>query len=116
MTHKRETVGLRRFGSHVYTRTPKPFRLKADATRYANRYRKRAKTHRARVVKAATHGWLVFKNPPTRKQVLTGIRVAGYRNDDLGAIRLYVENRVSYKAYQDAWRKGVAQRKGTTRR
>lgn len=116
MTHKRKTPSLRRFGPHVYTRAPEIFPLKSDATRYAKRYRKRAKTHRARVVKAATPGWLVFKNPPTRKQVLTGIRVAGYRGDQRGAIRLYVENRVSHKAYQDAWKRGVAQRRPTTRR
>lgn len=54
-----------------------------------------------------------------RKQALTTIMVAGYRNDNAGAIRAYIENRVSYAAYQKAWqagqRKREEERSGATR-
>lgn len=42
-----------------------------------------------------------------REIVLEQIKVAGYKNDQKTAIRLYVENRVSYSAYMQAWRKGI---------
>ena len=42
-----------------------------------------------------------------REIVLEQIKVAGYKNDQRTAIRLYAENRVSYSAYMQAWRKGV---------
>ena len=42
-----------------------------------------------------------------RQIVLAHIKACGYENDQRTAIRLYTENRVSYSAYMQAWRKGV---------
>ncbi len=42
-----------------------------------------------------------------RQTILEHIKVAGYNNDHKTAIRLYVENRISYQAYQKAFRLGM---------
>ena len=43
-----------------------------------------------------------------REIILERIKVCGYKNDQRTAIRLYVENRISYSAYIQAYRKGWA--------
>ena len=45
-----------------------------------------------------------------RKDALNLIRYAGYHNDTAMGMRVYVENRVSYKAYLDTFRKGIKDR------
>lgn len=45
-----------------------------------------------------------------REHVLTYLRVAGYHDDRAAFTRLYVENRIGYKAAQDAYRAGRAAR------
>jgi hypothetical protein len=42
-----------------------------------------------------------------RKRALECITAAAAQNDSQTALRLYVENRISYAAYQEAWRRGV---------
>ena len=46
-----------------------------------------------------------------RQQILELIRVAAYEGDEHKAMRLYVENRISFTAYQEARKKGYSQRK-----
>lgn len=46
-----------------------------------------------------------------RQQVLELIRVAAHDGDEQKAMRLYIENRISFVAYQEARKKGYAQRK-----
>jgi len=46
-----------------------------------------------------------------REKVLKLIEVAAYEGDQHTAIRLYVENRVSAKAFHEAMNKGIAQRR-----
>jgi hypothetical protein len=41
-----------------------------------------------------------------RSLVLDAIKMAGYHEDHRTAMRLYVEQPVSWKAYRDAWEKG----------
>ncbi len=41
-----------------------------------------------------------------RSQILGAIKVAAYHNDERTALRLYVENRVSYEAFKVAMREG----------
>ena len=43
-----------------------------------------------------------------REFILEQIKVCGYKNDQRTAIRLYVENRISYSSYLQAWRRGSA--------
>ena len=43
-----------------------------------------------------------------REIVLEQIKICGYKNDQRTAIRLYVENRISYSSYIQAYRKGYA--------
>jgi hypothetical protein len=43
-----------------------------------------------------------------REFILEQIKVCGYKNDQHTAIRLYVENRISYNSYIQAYRKGYA--------
>ena len=45
-----------------------------------------------------------------RERLLEAIRIAAYEQDDRTAVRIYVENRISRKAYQEAYDKGKAQR------
>lgn len=45
-----------------------------------------------------------------RKDVLEWIRIYGYHFDERSALRLYTENRVSYKAYRQAYDAGVRAR------
>lgn len=42
-----------------------------------------------------------------RSTILALIRNAGYHNDSKELVRLYIENRVSYKVAQDEFRKGI---------
>lgn len=46
----------------------------------------------------------------TRFQALEHIRIAGFHHDNATAMRVYVENRVSYEAYRHAWDTGRRQR------
>ena len=46
-----------------------------------------------------------------RQIILEHIRVAGYNDDFDRAFKLYIENRVSYEAFQEAYIKGEKQRK-----
>ncbi len=41
-----------------------------------------------------------------RKEAIALIKVAGYHNDSAAGTRLYIENRVSYQSYKDAYRLG----------
>ena len=43
-----------------------------------------------------------------RKDAIAAIRYAAYHNDVATAQRLYVEHRISYATYQEAWRAGKA--------
>lgn len=45
-----------------------------------------------------------------RADAIAWIRIAGYHDDRAAFTRLYVENRVSYKAAQAAYANGRAQR------
>ena len=47
-----------------------------------------------------------------RDDALAWIRIAGYHNDQKSFVRLYVENRVSRKAADEAWAKGVKAKEG----
>jgi len=49
-----------------------------------------------------------------RQQVLDAIRVAAYQGDMAEATRLYVENRISWKAFQKAVQIGRQQRETNT--
>lgn len=46
-----------------------------------------------------------------RQLILEHIKIAAYEGDERKAIRLYVENRISYKAFQEARQKGLNLRK-----
>jgi len=46
-----------------------------------------------------------------RQITLAAIRVAGYHDDLRTATRLYTENRISRKAYEEAFSQGVRQKK-----
>lgn len=41
-----------------------------------------------------------------REKVLALIRTAAYHDDQTAALRLYVENRISFDAYSQAWIQG----------
>ncbi len=45
-----------------------------------------------------------------RADVLAQIVAAGYEGDNRKALRLFVEHRISYQAYVQAWRMGADQR------
>jgi hypothetical protein len=41
-----------------------------------------------------------------RDDLLRAIKYAGYHEDTKTGTRLYVENRISFQAYNDAWNQG----------
>ena len=45
-----------------------------------------------------------------RADALAHIRIAGYHDDQRARVRLFVENRVSKAAADEAWRSGIAAR------
>lgn len=47
-----------------------------------------------------------------RADALAHLRIAGYHNDSRAFVRLYVENRISRKAADEAYRTGKRQRAG----
>lgn len=46
-----------------------------------------------------------------REDALAHIRIAGYHGDTRAAMRIYVENRISHKAYTDAYARGAELKK-----
>lgn len=50
-----------------------------------------------------------------RADALTHIRIAGFHGDKKAFTRLYVENRVSYPAAQEAYRQGIRQKEAGVR-
>lgn len=48
----------------------------------------------------------------SRADVLAGLRVAGYHNDQRTRVRLMVENRISREAADQAWHTGIKQKQG----
>lgn len=45
-----------------------------------------------------------------RADALAWIRIAGYHSDSTAAMRIYVESRISRRAFDDAWAAGEKQR------
>jgi hypothetical protein len=45
-----------------------------------------------------------------RKQLIGQIEYAGYHNDTKMGVRLYCENRISFKSYNEAFRAGQQKR------
>lgn len=57
------------------------------------------------------HDWQGAGDTMTRReQILEHIRIAAYEGDERKALRLYVENRISYPAYAKARETGIIQR------
>jgi hypothetical protein len=45
-----------------------------------------------------------------RADAIALIRLAGYHQDSCTALRIYIENRINFATYKQAWREGNAAR------